>query len=186
MVKLHPCAYRRPRSQQSGFTIIELMVVMVLLAVMAMLATPSWRTLQARNAIRTLANDYTLSVYFARSEAVRQNAPVTICPSNDGATCTDSALENGWVVFQGLSDAAAPVILQDTLPRTGVRTAFSTNAVASRALTFLPNGQPAANFAGNTLRVCPADAAFDSLSRDVVMNRTARLTVVTPGVCNIP
>lgn len=178
--------YRFCRQRQQGFTVIELMTVLVLLAVMAMLATPAWRTLVARNAIRSMANDYTLSVYFARTEAVRQNSAVTICPSNNGANCTNSALEAGWIVFAGLPNAAAPTILQDTMPRTRVRTAFSDNAVANRAITFLPNGQPAANFAGNTLRVCSAEADFANLSRDVAINRAARVNVVTPGVCNIP
>ena len=86
---------------ERGFTLVELMVVISLIAIVTTLAVPSWRALQTRNAIRTLVNDYTLSLYFARSEAVRLNSPVTLCPSNDGATCTDSALENGWVVFVG-------------------------------------------------------------------------------------
>lgn len=167
----------------SGFTLIELMVVVALVGVLAMLATPSWRTMQVRNAIRALVNDYTLSVYFAKTEAVRQNTPVTVCPSSDGATCTDSGLENGWVVFVGLSNAAAPTLLQDTPGRARVRTTFSDNALANRAVTFLPNGQPVATFAGNTLRVCPTEAEFNSLSRNVVMNRTARINVLTPGTC---
>lgn len=172
--------------RQGGFTLVELMVVMVIVAVMAMIAIPSWRSMQVRNTIRTLVNDYTLSVYFAKTEAVRQNAPVTVCPSSDGATCTDSGLENGWVVFVGMPDAAAPVLLQDTPARPRVRTAFADNTLANRAVTFLPNGQPRATFVGNTLFVCPTQADLDSLSRDVAMNRTARINVLTPGVCNIP
>jgi type IV fimbrial biogenesis protein FimT len=175
-----------PRRVHAGFTIIELMVVVALVAILATLATPSWRALQVRNSIRALVNDYTLSLYFARTEAVRQNSPVTICPSSTGASCTNSALEGGWIVIVGLADAANPVILQDTLPRNLVRTAFSDNAQANRAVTFLPNGQPAANFAGNTLRVCPASADFASMSREVALNRTARINIVTPGTCNIP
>ncbi|WP_322470537.1 GspH/FimT family pseudopilin [Hydrogenophaga sp. SNF1] len=182
----HPLTTYRFHRQQQGFTVIELMTVLTLLAVLAVLATPAWRTLVVRNAIRSMTNDYTLSVYFARTEAVRQNSPVTICPSNNGTNCTDSALEAGWIVFAGLPNAAAPTILQDTLPRARVRTAFSDNAVASRALTFLPNGQPAANFAGNTLRVCSTEADFANLSRDITITRAARINVVTPGVCNIP
>lgn len=186
MVKVRQSTFRAPLRAQAGFTLIELMVVMVLVAILIAIATPSLRALQVRNSIRSLVNDYTLSVYFAKTEAVRQNAAVTICPSTNGTGCTNSALESGWVVFVGLPAAVNPPILQDTLPRNLVRTAFSDNALASRALTFLPNGQPSANFAGNTVRVCPTSNDFDSLSREVVMNRAARINVVTPGVCNIP
>lgn len=186
MLKLRQCVPRWLRSNSSGFTLVELLVVVALVAVLLALATPGYRNMQVRNSIRALVNDYTLSVYFARTEAVRQNAAVTICPSTDGATCTNSSLEGGWVVFVGLPDAAAPPVLQDTPGRNFVRTAFANNAQANRAVTFLPNGQPAAAFQGNTLRVCPTEATFNTLSREVVLNRTARINVTLPGACNIP
>ena len=184
MPNVRQSAFRSPRIRHTGFTLIELMVVVAIVAVLAMLATPGWRSLQVRNAIRAAVNDYTLSIYYARTEAVRQNAPVTVCPSSNGATCTNSGLESGWVVFVGLADAATPPLLQDTPPRPRVRTNFLDNALASQAVTFLPNGQPAATFAGNTLRVCPTDTEFNNLSRQVTMNRSARITVTSPGVCN--
>lgn len=188
MENVRPNAVRTKPPAHAGFTLVELMVVVALIAVLATLAVPSWRALQTRNAIRSLVNDYTLSLYFARSEAVRLNTPVTLCPSNDGSTCTDSALENGWVVFVGVRDAAAPDLLQDTLPRTLVRTQFTAalNAVTGRSITFLPNGQPLGNFPGTTVQVCPDRAELDYMSRDVVINRTGRVSTVAPGVCNIP
>lgn len=163
---------------------IELIVVVAIVAIMVALATPGWQSLQARNAIRALVNDYTLSVYYAKAEAVRQNAPVTVCPSADGTACTNNGLESGWVVFVGLADATSPTVLQDTPGRPRVRTSFTSNALANQAVTFLPNGQPTATFAGNTLRVCPTDAAFNTMSRQVAMNRTARITVTSPSNCN--
>jgi type IV fimbrial biogenesis protein FimT len=178
--------YKPLHRVQAGFTLVELMVVVALVAIVALIATPSWQALQRRNAVRALVNDYTLSIYFAQTEAVRQNSAVTICPSNNGTSCTDSALENGWIVMVGLPNAAAPTILQDTLPRNLLRTAFNDNQQASRAVTFLPNGQPAANFAGNTLRVCPTSDDFASLSREVAISRAGRISVTNPGVCNIP
>src|SRR5690606_31245495 len=42
---------------EGGLTLVELMVVIVLVAVIAMIATPSWRSLMARNAVRALTND---------------------------------------------------------------------------------------------------------------------------------
>lgn len=183
----HSLTIQHPGTRREhGFTLIELMVVILMVAVITMIAVPSWRTLQARNAVRALVNDYTVSLYLARTEAVRRNARVSICPSNDGATCTDSAMEAGWMVILGLPTDANFTILQDVLPRPRVRSDFANNALANRSITFLPNGQPAANFAGNTLRVCPADADLAALSREVALNRTARINLSSPGACNIP
>ncbi|TMU71298.1 MULTISPECIES: GspH/FimT family pseudopilin [Hydrogenophaga] len=183
----HSLTIQHPGSRrEQGFTLIELMVVIMMVAVITMIAVPSWRTMQVRNAVRALVNDYTVSLYLARTEAVRRNTRVSICPSNDGANCTDSALEAGWMVIVGLPTDANPDILQDVLPRARVRSEFANNALANRSITFLPNGQPAPNFAGNTLRVCPTDADLGALSREVALNRTARINLSSPGACNIP
>jgi type IV fimbrial biogenesis protein FimT len=173
-------------ASQRGFTLVELMVVIAMVGILAMLAVPSWEAIQTRTAIRTLVNDYTSSLAFARSEAVRQNAPVTVCPSNNGTVCTDSNVEAGWIVHIGLPAAAPnPLILQDTLPRARVRTAFATNDVASRAVTYLPNGQARA-MAANTLRICPTNPTFDSFSRNIVINATTRVRIDSPNACQIP
>jgi type IV fimbrial biogenesis protein FimT len=172
-------------SSQRGFTLVELMVVIAMVGILAMLAVPGWEAVQTRTAIRTLVNDYTSSLAFARSEAVRQNTPVTVCPSNNGTVCTDSNVEGGWIVHIGLPAAVPnPPILQDTLPRPRVRTAFVINDVASRAVTYLPNGQARA-MAPNTLRICPTNATFDSFSRNIVINATTRLRIDSPNVCQI-
>jgi type IV fimbrial biogenesis protein FimT len=169
-------------SHHRGFTLVELMVVVALVGVLAMLAVPSWEAIQTRTAIRTLVNDYTSSLAFARSEAVRQNTAVTVCPSNNGAACTDSNVEAGWIVF---TTVPVPVILQDTLPRARVRTAYAINDVASRAITYLPNGQVRA-MVGNTLWICPTNPTFDGFSRNIVMNATTRVRIDSPNACQIP
>lgn len=185
MVTASTCRHRRANIH-SGFTLIEVMVVIALVAILASLAVPSWTQMQARIAVRTVVNDYTHSLFLARSEAVRLNAPVTVCPSNDGVVCTASELEDGWVVHVGFPDGDPaipnPFILQDVGAKTNVRTGFN---VADRSITFLPNGQP-----GGTpifsLRVCPLGASLDSLSRNVIVNQTGRTRVAEPGVCEIP
>jgi type IV fimbrial biogenesis protein FimT len=165
-----------------GFTLVELMVVIAMLAILIALAAPSWTQLRNRTAIRTMANDYTNSLYLARSEAVQFNMPVTVCPSSDGQTCTNSELEDGWIVRLGMPADANPVIRQDVLPRQFVRTAF-TGAI--RTITFLPNGQPA-GLPLFTVRICPETPGFETLSRNIVVNQTGRARLVEPGVCEIP
>lgn len=168
----------RPPHNQSGFTLIELAVVIAMVAILAALAVPSWTQLRARNAIRATVNDFNLSLQFARSEAVRLNSPVTICPSSDGVNCTASDYHDGWIVRVGpAANAAGQQILQDVLPRTQVT--FITNAPGT--FTFLPNGLPLTNFNdGASLEACPTAPGYETLGRRIVVNRTGRIRLESP------
>jgi len=62
---------------------------------------PALRDLQ-RNAARTSeVNLFLQAVYLARSEAIKRNGVVSLCPSLDGAQCAESgtAWDRGWIVF---------------------------------------------------------------------------------------
>lgn len=177
--------HQAPRlSVQSGFTLIELMVAVALVAILAMLATPSWNEMRIRAALRTGVNDLTSSLQFARSEAVRLNSPVTVCPSNDGATCTNTPFELGWIVRTGpQANAPGQIVLQDTLPNPLFR--LNVTGAADSRFTYLPNGLPASNFNGVTLETCPMDAHHAGLTRAITINRAGRITLSNPGACTI-
>ncbi|RMA61262.1 type IV fimbrial biogenesis protein FimT [Acidovorax sp. 100] len=68
----------RPHSWQQGFTAIELMVVVAILAVLAALAGPSFTLLIERWRVRDAAEALTSSLYLARSEAIKRGGGVTV------------------------------------------------------------------------------------------------------------
>jgi type IV fimbrial biogenesis protein FimT len=76
----------------SGFTIIELMIVIVIVGVMVSLAGPNVRDLIVRVRLKTAASDLHASLTLARSEAIKRNAGMQIVPVN----AADWAL--GWSV----------------------------------------------------------------------------------------
>lgn len=80
-----------------GFTLIELMVVMAIIAIVGTIALPAFRDMLASNRIVTSANELVTSFHQARSEAVRRSDTVTIaaCKPDCGATGT-AAWSNGW------------------------------------------------------------------------------------------
>lgn len=85
-----------------GFTIIELMVTVAVLAVLAAIATPSFKPLFERWQVRQVSEDLQSTVYFARSEAIKRGGDVAIQPHSSYGDCTtsESDLWNcGWVVF---------------------------------------------------------------------------------------
>lgn len=85
-------------SRPKGFTLLELMVTLFIASILFAVAIPSFKQMSARNRLVTYANDLIASVNFARSEAVRRGAPVSICHTDDGATCSGS-WSDGWITF---------------------------------------------------------------------------------------
>lgn len=74
-----------------GFTLIELMVTVAVLAVMASLAAPSFRQLLAAQRVRATAYNIVGDLVLARSEALKRGENVTITP-------VSAAWANGWSV----------------------------------------------------------------------------------------
>lgn len=159
------------------------MVVIALIAIITTMAVPSWQRMIVSNRIRASVNDLTLSIQFARSETLRQNGPVTVCPSSDGLACTATGYETGWIVKTGLPGVAG-TILQDTLPKRQITMTVSTsNAVAatSGGLTFLPNGALIGDYTGGARVTVNDDPAVDpTLTRHICIARTGRVRVLTP------
>jgi prepilin-type N-terminal cleavage/methylation domain-containing protein len=78
-----------------GHTLIEMLVALAIVGVVAGWALPSFREL-ALNAARTQqVNAFLQAVYLARSEAIKRNAVVSLCPSPDGEVCRQAAIGTG-------------------------------------------------------------------------------------------
>lgn len=92
-----------PRSVK-GFTAIELMVTVAILAVLAAIAAPSFKPLIERWQVRQVSEELQSTLYFARSEAVKRGGGIVIQRSSSTSGCTisdsDTDLWNcGWFVF---------------------------------------------------------------------------------------
>lgn len=83
----------------SGFTLIELIVAIAVLAIMIALAVPSFTSLINGNRLTANANELVASVQLAKMESLRRNLRVAVCESNDGATCTDGDEWGQWITI---------------------------------------------------------------------------------------
>lgn len=124
------------RVRSDGFTLIELMVVLVIIAVILVIAAPGYSVLTQRIKLKSYANEVVSSAYLARSEAIKRNAPMRLCTSTDGVSCTGGDdWERGWVVM----DPNDTVIKRQQSLAGGIRL-FDLSSVGIDTMTFQSSG----------------------------------------------
>ena len=65
--------------KETGFTLIELMVTIALMALFAAFAIPAMNGFVEQQRVNSTLSNYTNALTFARNEAIRQNLPVVVC-----------------------------------------------------------------------------------------------------------
>ncbi len=78
-----------------GFTLLELMVVLLIAAVLAAAGTVSMRDMVARQQLRTTTNDLFASIDLTRSQAIARGGRVMLMPLDSAGV----DWSQGWVIF---------------------------------------------------------------------------------------
>lgn len=121
------------KKHTSGFTLVELMVTIAVMAIMAAIAFPSMRDFVAGARIANRSEQIANLFRFAKSEAVRLGKPVIICGTqirDDGrslGTCDASKYNSGLMAYadnnrNGVFDAASDTELRTITVNAGSRT----------------------------------------------------------------
>ncbi len=130
-----------------GFTLLELMTTITIVAVLLAIGVPSMRSMIQRNRVSSANNDLAASIAYARTTAINRGQLVSMCPSADGSTCTSAGqdFEPGWIVYTypaGTASANKPYDGTATLLRAVDRRAgVSIHALQSQVITFGLQGQ---------------------------------------------
>ncbi|HEY9868788.1 MAG TPA: GspH/FimT family protein [Candidatus Obscuribacterales bacterium] len=116
-----------------GFSVIELVIVIVIVAVLAAMAGPSFREYIASQRIKNASFDLIAALAFARSEALKRNANVHLCAGG-----TNWA--TGWTIRIGPNDCSGTALRsQDAF--TGLTL---TNSADLQTLSYSNDGRPLA------------------------------------------
>ena len=103
------------RGRLTGFTLIEMMVVIGIVAILGAIAAPNMSAMIKRQRIKTAAFDVFASLTYARSEAIKRNTTVTITP-----TASDWA--KGWQIKDANNNVLRDQKGWDNLTMTGPAT----------------------------------------------------------------
>jgi type IV fimbrial biogenesis protein FimT len=186
---------RAMKAKQTGFTLIELMFTIVVLAVLLGVGVPNFRDFIRNSRLSTAANDLLADVNLARSESVKRRVPVSLCKSTDGATCetSNTTAFKRWIVFVDDANSLAAsandgngavdsgeVVLKDT----AISAAISTAAGDGRRIVYLPSGFPNAGTSDRVTRLLLCDSRGSAIStggisaaRGVSISATGRAAV---------
>jgi type IV fimbrial biogenesis protein FimT len=85
--------------RERGFTLVELMTILAVVAVLLTVATPALQQFTNNSRQTGGINDFISSMHIARNTAITTNARVTLCASKGGANCEAVAWNQGWIVF---------------------------------------------------------------------------------------
>ena len=83
-----------------GYTLIEILVSLLIVAIVGGIAVPSFNTMINKNTQTSSLNTFIGSLHFARSEAVKRSRQVVLCPSTDKLRCNFAHnWDSGWIAF---------------------------------------------------------------------------------------
>lgn len=162
----------QPSLEQRGFTLLELMITVAIVAILSAAAIPSFSEAMMKSRLTNQARDLMAGALLARSEAIKRNQIVTLCASSNRTACTGT-WENGWIVLT----ADNTVVHSHTAATTG----FLINS-ALTSITFSGSGLGATMA---SLIVCKASPGVGSEERVVSISGTGRpsITKTENGVC---
>jgi len=118
--------------KNQGFTLFELLITMLLIALISGLAVPSLAGSMARQRQTVEINALFHAIHLARKESIMRRKVVSLCPSLDGLKCTPGRdWSAGWLMFENL-DRDSPPRIDDGEPvlashRAGDRVRISAN-----------------------------------------------------------
>jgi len=144
-----------------GFTLVEALVVLALLALLLGLAVPGLGGWRARQQLQASAEDFWNSLMLARAQAMLHQQHVTLCAASANGACDPlAAWHSGWQVFvddnrNGQRDAGERLLLQRPALPEAVH--ITGNSTVSYRIGYGAEGrseQLAGGFLAGTVSVC--------------------------------
>lgn len=173
-------------SREGGFSLIELMIVVVMVAILAAVSGPSFVEGIARSKRQTTLTETLSMLSLARLEAATRATQIVACVTVDRATCTDTGeWENGYLLFvdngAGTGGTALNLDLDGTEEIVYIGDPMP-SGVSLRTVNFNDDSAIAFTSRGTalergTFQIC--DRFGVSVARGVILNRSGQPRLAT-------
>jgi type IV fimbrial biogenesis protein FimT len=163
----------------NGFTLIELIITLTVIAIISSIAVPSFAEIMADNKQVTRYNQLLGSIALTRSEAIKRGVRTSICQSSDTTSCTKKSKQwhDGWIVFND-ADSDNQVDADETI--VFIQQAFEDEITISfggrKRVAYYPNGL-AVGSSNGTFLIC--DTRGDATKSGLVVNMSGRTKKAT-------
>ena len=200
LVFMVPCVTSRQDLKSSGFTLLELMVVLAVAAILVTLSAPSFTRLIQSTHMSSTVNTFLADMRYARSEAIRRGGWVVMCRSNNPEavlpTCVSATdpvgngWVSGWIIFHGADSndggvTATQPLLRMQSPNTALNSILDSTGNSSAKFRFTATGRLADLTSDTTLNfgAAPVYAVTDQRTVCVGLGGYARIAAIGTTTC---
>lgn len=162
------------RTGRPGFTLVELLAVLLVSAVLLAAAVPAFEGLAKRQHLTGIQRVFFSSLANAKQAAVTRNERVALCPTKNGRQCLPHGRwHEGWITFVDADADRQPDRDEPVLERqSGLDgNATLTSSRYRRVITFFPSGTAGGSNA--TFTLCSPDR--QTSARAIVLSRLGRI-----------